>query len=489
MVDENSGAPTPGALKKGAEVVLHAESAAFEGGCVARHDGMAVFVTGCVPGDTVLARINKKRKRHAEARTIEVIEPSPVRVDPPCVYFGDCGGCKWQNLAYAEQLRWKRQHVVDAFQRIGGLADVEVRPTIPCAEEYFYRNKMEFSFGDQRWLSAHEIESGVDLNRDFALGLHVPGRYDKVLDVHRCWLQSELSNRIINLTRAFALEHGLTIYNTHTHTGFLRNLVIRQSRASGETMVILVTSEEADDLMAAYADLIRSAIPEVTTLLQGINRKKAQIAFSETVVTLFGPGTITERVSGNDFTISPFSFFQTNSLQAERLYEEALAAAAIAPDERMWDLYCGAGTITLAAARRAASAVGVELNPESINDARINAERNGIGNAEFIAGDLKDVITRTLTGIADGGAVASGTYPPPDVIITDPPRAGMHEDVVMAILALAPQRISYVSCNPTTQARDCALLAERYTVEYVQPVDMFPQTYHVETVARLVRKD
>jgi 23S rRNA (uracil1939-C5)-methyltransferase len=487
-MDERTGGLERPALKKGEEVVLHAESAAFEGGCVARHEGMAVFVSGCVPGDTVRARIHKKRKRHAEARALEVLEPSPVRVEPPCIYFGDCGGCKWQNLAYAEQLRWKRQHVVDAFQRIGGLADVEVRPTIGCAEEYFYRNKMEFSFGDQRWLSEREIASGVDLNRDFALGLHVPGRFDKVLDVHQCWLQSELSNRIVNATRAFALEHGLSIYNTHSHGGLLRNLVVRQSRASGETMVILVTSEEADDVIPAYTAMVRESLPEVTTLLQGINRKKAQIAFSEEVRVLFGPGTITERVAGNEFTISPFSFFQTNSLQAERLYSEALDAAAIAPHELVWDLYCGAGTITLAAARRAGSALGVELNPDSIADARVNAKRNGIDNAEFIAGDLKDVITRTLTGIADGGIIASEGYPPPDVIITDPPRAGMHEDVVTAILALAPERISYVSCNPTTQARDCALLAERYTVEYVQPVDMFPQTYHVETVARLVRR-
>ena len=267
-MDERTGGSEGATLKKGAEVVLHAESAAFEGGCVARHEGMAVFVSGCVPGDTVRARIHKKRKRHAEARALEVLEPSPVRVEPPCIYFGDCGGCKWQNLAYAEQLRWKRQHVVDAFQRIGGLADVEVRPTIGCAEEYFYRNKMEFSFGDQRWLSEREIASGVDLNRDFALGLHVPGRFDKVLDVHRCWLQSELSNRIVNATRSFALEHGLSIYNTHTHSGLLRNLVIRQSRASGETMVILVTSDDADDVIEAYAEMVRSTLPEVTTLLQ-----------------------------------------------------------------------------------------------------------------------------------------------------------------------------------------------------------------------------
>ncbi len=474
--------------RKGEELVLHADAAAFEGGCVARHEGMAVFVSGCVPGDTVRARVMRSKKRYAEAKTVELLEPSPTRVEPPCVYFGDCGGCKWQNLLYSEQLRWKRQHVVDAFERIAGLHGVEVRETIGCPEEYFYRNKMEFSFAEQRWLTDFEIASGEAFNRDFALGLHVPGRFDKVMDIHKCWLQSELSNRILNLTRAFSLEHGLSIYNTRNHTGLLRHLVIRQSRATAETMVILVMSDDADETIAAYAALMQRELPEVTTLVQGINRKKAQIAFSEEMRVMFGPGTITERVSGNEFTISPFSFFQTNSLQAERLYEEALAAAELSGGENVWDLYCGAGTITLAAARRAGSALGIELNAGAVIDARINAGHNGISNAEFIAGDLKDIITSRAGELREGAAGEHGPIAPPDVIITDPPRAGMHEDVVATILELAPRRISYVSCNPTTQARDCALLAEHYRIEYVQPVDMFPQTYHVETVARLVRK-
>ncbi len=487
-IDMENSAPTR-APRKGDEVVLRADAAAFEGGCVARHDDMAIFVSGCVPGDLVRARITRSKKRHAEAKTTELLEPSPTRVEPPCDYFGHCGGCKWQNLLYGEQLRWKRQHVLDAFERIAGLHGVEVRPTIGCNEEYFYRNKMEFSFGTQRWLTEQEIASGEELNRDFAIGLHVPGRFDKIIDVHKCWLQSELSNHILNLTRAFALEHKLSIYNTRDHTGLLRHLVIRQSRASGQTMVMLVTSDDADEVIQEYARLLQTQAPEVTTLVQGINRKKAQIAFSEEVRVLFGEGTITERVSGNEFTISPFSFFQTNSLQAERLYQEALAAAALSGEENVWDLYCGAGTITLAAARRAGHALGIELNPGAVIDARINTERNGIANAEFIAGDLKDIITRCAGELRDAGSERSnGTLARPDVIITDPPRAGMHEDVVRTILELAPERISYVSCNPTTQARDCALLAERYTIEYVQPVDMFPQTYHVETVASLIRK-
>jgi 23S rRNA (uracil1939-C5)-methyltransferase len=473
-------------LRKGREYTLTADAAAFEGGCVARFEGMAVFVSGCVPGDTVRALVTKTKSRYAEARTLEVLAPSPSRVTPPCAYFGTCGGCKWQNLAYGEQLRWKRQHVIDAFERIAGLEDVEVRMTVANAEEYWYRNKMEFSFGDQRWLTEDEIASGRELRRDFALGLHVPGRFDRVLDVERCWLESELSNRVLNATRSFALENGLSIYGTRTHVGLLRNLVIRQSRATGETMIVLVTSDDATETVDRYARFIQVELPEVTTIVQGINRKKAQIAFSEETRVLHGPGTITERVAGNEFTISPFSFFQTNSLQAERLYEHALEAAEIHESKVVWDLYCGAGTITLAAARRARTALGIELNAVAIDDARANAMRNGIENVEFIAGDLKEVLEELRA--TEAGAATPHHLVRPDVVITDPPRAGMHEDVVRRLLELAPERIAYVSCNPTTQARDCAILSEAYRIEYVQPVDMFPQTYHVETVARLVRR-
>ncbi len=466
----------PTTLKKGQEVVLTADAAAFEGGCVARHEGMVVFVSGCVPGDTVRARVFKKKKRFAYARTLAVLEPSADRVDAPCDYFSDCGGCKWQNLRYDEQLRWKRQHVVDAFERIARLENTEVRGTIGCAEEYYYRNKMEFSFGTSRWLSDQEIASQEEFNREFALGLHVPGRFDKVLDVHRCWLQSETSNSIVNATRAWALEHDLPAYDFRSHEGLLRNLVIRTARATGELMVILVTSDDADEVIDSFVEIVRETVPAVTTIVQAINRGRAQVAFSEETRILHGPGTITERIAGNAFSISPFSFFQTNSLQGEVLYREALTAAAIASDDEVWDLYCGAGTITLAAARTARHVTGIELNEGAVADAWRNARTNGIDNADFIAGDLKGVLT--------GGAPP----PPPRTVITDPPRAGMHQDVLRHILAVAPERIAYVSCNPTTQARDCGLLADAYDVEYVQPVDMFPQTYHIETVARLVRR-
>lgn len=467
-------------LRKGEELIITADSAAFNGGCVGRHEGMAVFLFGCVPGDTVRALVTKKKKAYAEARVQEILSPGADRVEPPCIYFGDCGGCKWQNLSYDAQLRWKRRHVIDAFERIGGFEDVEIRETIGCGSPYWYRNKMEFSFGANRWLTEREIASGEEFRKDFALGLHAPGRFDKVLDIRECLLQSPESNRILNATRDFAMLHDLPPYTTLTHEGLLRNLVVRTSRASGEIMVVLITSDNSPIVTDLYADYLLSLVPEVTTIVHGINRRKAQIAFGEETHVFHGPGTITEKIAGNAFTISPFSFFQTNTGQAERLYEEALDAARLEADQVVWDLYCGTGTITLAAAARSASALGVEVNEGAVANARANAERNGTANVRFIAGDLKDVIRDLEQGTLG--------VQRPDVVIVDPPRAGMHEDVVRTLLRLGPERISYVSCNPTTQARDCAILAEDYTVDYVQPVDMFPQTYHIETVARLTRR-
>ena len=464
-------------FKKGEELLLTPDRAAFNGSCVARVDGMAVFVSGCVPGDRVRARITRRRKSHGEARTLEILEGGPDRVDPSCSYFEDCGGCKWQNLQYDAQIAWKRQHVIDAFQRIGNLRDVEVRPTKGAAQQLWYRNKMEFSFGTERWLTAEEIASGDDLRRDFALGLHAPGRYNRVLDIEKCWLQSEVSNRLLNLTRAFALDRDIPPYTTDGHHGILRNLVVRNSVATGEIMAILITAGISSDHLTEWSTLVAREIPEVTTLLHGLHTGKAGIATAEELTVMFGPGTITESIAGHSFTISPFSFFQTNTEQGEVLYREALEAGEIGPDDLVWDLYCGAGTITLAAARKADHAIGAEINEGSVLDARAAAESNGVTNVEFFAGDLKDQIERIGRGVGRDGD--------PDVVITDPPRAGMHADVVTALLERAPGRIVYVSCNPTTQARDCELLAEKYDVDFVQPVDMFPQTYHIETVARL----
>jgi len=464
---------TPPTLRKGDVVQLRVESAAFEGGCVGRHEGMVVFVDGCVPGDLVRARVVKKRRTHAEARTIEIVEKSPDRVEPSCEYFGTCGGCRWQDLRYDEQLRWKRVHVIDAMERIGGLRDLKIADTIPSERMYFYRNKMEFSFGANRWLTDEDTTLPQPPHPDFALGLHVPGRFDKVLDVKHCLLQSDVSSNIVNLTRRFALDHGLPAYSTRTHSGLLRHLVVRTSESSGEIMVILVTAQDVPDVMSAFAERMRREIPDVTTLVQGIHRGKAQVSFTQDLRILYGSGSITERIGGNEFRISPFSFFQTNTLQAEELYRRALAAAGLTGTESVWDLYCGAGTITLAAARSAARVLGAEINEESVQDARRNALHNGIGNVTFVPGDLRETIDHAASHFL------------PDVIITDPPRAGMHQDVVRGILNLAPRRISYVSCNPATQARDLAILADAYAIDAIQPIDMFPQTYHVETVATL----
>ena len=479
MENKNNQTVSP-SLKKGQELTLTVESAAFNGQSVARHEGMTIFLKGCVPGDRVRAMITRKKRSFAEGKTLEILSPGVDRVEPRCQYFGDCGGCKWQNLDYQAQLRWKRQHVIDAFERIGKFSNTEVHETLGCAEPFWYRNKMEFSFNSSRWLTAAEIASGEEYRKDFAVGLHAPGRYDKVIDVHECFLQSPVSNRILNTTRQFALEHDLPPYSTSQHQGFLRNLVIRTSEATKEVMVVLITADTEPSVMELYARKLQQEIPEVTTLINGVNRKKAQVAYSEELYTLYGPGTITEGISGNSFTISPFSFFQTNTKQGNLLYEKTLESAQLKETDHVWDLYCGAGTITLAAAKEASSLLGVEINERAVQDANENAQRNGITNVSFIAGDLKDVITKLEEG--------TESIARPDVVIIDPPRAGLHTNVVESLLRLAPDRICYVSCNPTTQARDCELLAKTYTIDYVQPIDMFPQTYHIETVARLTKK-
>lgn len=470
--------------KKGEIITITPDKAAFEGACVGRTEsGFAMFISGCVPGDTVKARVGKVRKSYAEAKTLEVINSSEHRIEPKCMHFGSCGGCKWQNLNYKQQTAWKRQHVVDAFLRIGHLENVNVLETISCEEPFFYRNKMEFSFGDTRWITDAEIASGAEIkNRNFALGLHAPARYDRVLEVQECFLQSELSNKILNFTREFFQSRETTIYNTHTHSGLLRNLCIRQtaqakeqSDKKQETMVIIVTAQEATDLISEYARELQSNIPEVTTLVQGINRGKSQVAFTTEINTLYGSGVITESIAGNSFEISPFSFFQTNTKQAETLYSWALQAAELKVTDNVWDLYCGAGTITLALAKFANRVLGVELNEGAIIDAKKNATRNNITNVDFIAGDCRSIVARE-------------DLFKPSVIVTDPPRAGMHADIIEMIKTLLPRTVVYVSCNPTTQARDCEALSQFYNIDFVQPVDMFPQTYHIETVARLSLK-
>ncbi len=460
---------------------LRIESIGFEGKAIAREDGFVYFVEGGVPGDLVRAEIRKKKKNYAEARIVEVIEPSPVRETPRCRYFGTCGGCKWQHLEYAEQCAWKKQHVQDAFERLGKVPYTALHDTLPAESHFYYRNKMEFSFGDSRWLTNAEIAGGADIRKDFALGLHIPGRFDKVLDVEECFLQSAISSRMVNAVRKAALERSAGIYQTRSHEGFLRNLVIRHSVATGEIMVILVTSpvsNDADKLMIAWfeQDFLRD-FPEISTAIHSVTTSKAAVA-GGLPRTVHGSGVITESLLGVQYRISPFSFFQTNTRQAEQLFRVALEYAGDIADKTVWDLYCGTGSITLAAARKARFVAGIEIVESSVQDARANALANGITNVEFFIEDMQKAVQKQILS----------RLPSPDVIIVDPPRSGLHPAVVRNLLEIGAPRIVYVSCNPATQARDCAILAEHYTIDAIQPVDMFPHTYHIESVAQLSRR-
>ena len=478
--------------KRGDEVVLTVEDAAFEGRTVGRSEGYVIFVDGAVPGDTVKVRILKAKKNFAEAKVVSIESPSPFRVAPACTHFGPCGGCKWQHVDYKVQLRFKQQHVVDAFQRIGGFPTPPVLPIIGSEETSFYRNKMEYSFSDQEWLevlpprvdseSPHDPASPPSEIRnqepEIHLGLHVPQRYDKVLEITECLLQSERSNEILNFVRAFARREKLPVYSSDRDAGYLRFLVIRQSKRTSELMVNLVTFEDRPEAMMLFAKELRQAIPAVTTVVNTINSKKAQIAFGDREKIYAGEGVIHERLAHLQFTISSGTFFQTNTTQAEKLYSVARSFAALKSTDVLWDLYSGTGSIALFVADAVKQVIGVESVGASVEDAKLNAKANNIENCTFILGDLKDRLTKDTDWIQ--------SHQKPDVMIIDPPRSGMHPKVVEEILEIAPPRMVYVSCNPATQARDVKLLATRYEIAALQPVDMFPHTYHIENVAQLV---
>lgn len=466
-------------------ISLHIDAIAFEGKSIARDEhGMVWFVEGGIPGDTIAARVIKRKKQFGEARLQEVLVSSPHRVAAPCNYFGDCGGCKWQNFDYAHQLHWKHKHTEDAFVRLGKINVGTIYDTIGAEQKYHYRNKMEFSFGTSRWLTAGQLAQNEVFRRDFALGLHVPGRFDKVIDIEQCFLQPPMCDQYVNIIRTQAKELGLSIFETRHHTGFLRNLVIRTSSATGEIMLIVVTSAYSLDVEQAkqehrFIEWVGTEFAKhhshISTIVHAVNRTKSTVAIGEPKI-LTGAGTITEHLLGVAYQISPFSFFQTNTQQAETLFRVALDYAELTSDKVVWDLYCGTGSITLATAQRAKYVVGIELVESSILDARANAVRNGIANVEFHSADMHAASVHLFH-----------TLPKPDVIIIDPPRAGMHPKVVEHLAGLAVETLVYVSCNPATQARDCALLDHVYAVEKVQPVDMFPHTYHIESVA-LLRK-
>lgn len=471
-------------MKYGDEIELSVERVASEGKSVGHVDGLVVFVPGGVPGDLVRARIIKKKKQHAEAEVLDILSPSQFRTEPRCRYFGTCGGCTWQHIRYETQLNFKRQQVVDALERIGGFKNIVVHPTLGSLNEYFYRNKMEFSFGE-KWLDKEHLEQwkiekeqGRVTDR-FALGMHIPQRYDKVLDLEECHLQSELSSRILNRVRDFCRERGLTIYSTSTHAGYLRNVVIRESKRGEGIMVNVVTSEDSPEVIRPLCSSLLESFPAISTVVNNVTSRKSQVAIGDFERVYHGPGYITEMIGKRTYHISANSFFQTNTLQAERLYDTTSRLGSFKPDDIVFDLYSGTGTIAFHVCDQVKAVVGIESVESAIMDANRNAELNHIDNCKFIQGDLKDKLTKDSSWLLQ--------QPKPSVIITDPPRSGMHEKVVSEIATLRPDRIVYVSCNPATQARDLKLLCSNapYEITAVQPVDMFPHTHHIENVVAL----
>ncbi len=450
---------------------------AAEGKSIARVDDMVVFIPYGAPGDVVNIKLDKKKRSYAEAHIVDMVKPSPDRVTPACEHFGVCGGCKWQHIPYESQLRYKRDQVVDALTRIAKVEIPEVNPTLGSKETFCYRNKLEYTFSCKCWITFEDLRSGREIADRNALGFHIPGAFDKVLDIKKCWLQDDLSNRIRLFVRQYALAKGYEFYDIKAQQGLMRTLMVRIA-STGEVMLIVVFArpeqEKIDDLM----DAIAAEFPEITSLLYVVNQKVNDTIADQEVITYRGRDYINEEMEGLQFRIGPKSFYQTNSLQAYELYKVARRMACLKPDDLVYDLYTGTGTIANFVARQVKKVVGIEYVPEAIADAKLNSEVNGIDNTIFFAGDMKDVLT-------DGFIAEHGR---PDVMIIDPPRAGMHEDVVNVILNARPERIVYVSCNPATQARDLALMDSLYRVEEVQPVDMFPHTHHVENVVRMTRR-
>lgn len=450
---------------------------AAEGKSIARVDDMVVFIPYGAPGDVVNIKLDKKKRSYAEAHIVEMVKPSERRVEPMCEHFGTCGGCKWQHIPYEDQLRYKREQVVDALTRIAKVEIPEVNPTLGSEQTQCYRNKLEYTFSCKCWISFEDLRSGREIADRNALGFHIPGSFDKVLDINKCWLQDDLSNRIRLFIRRYTLDRGYDFYDIKAQQGFMRTLMVRIA-STGEVMLIVVFArpeqEKIDDVMGAVA----AEFPEITSLLYVVNQKMNDTIADQEVVTYRGRDYIIEEMEGLQFRIGPKSFYQTNSRQAYELYMVARRMADLKPTDLVYDLYTGTGTIANFVARQVKKVVGIEYVPEAIADAKLNSEVNGIDNTLFYAGDMKDVLTDEF--IASHGR--------PDAMIIDPPRAGMHEDVVKVILNTRPERIVYVSCNPATQARDLALMDAYYKVEEVQPVDMFPHTHHVENVVKLSRR-
>ncbi len=440
-------------------------------------DGKVIFINNAVPGDIADIQTIKKRKSYYQGTAVKFHEYSSKRVEPVCQHFGTCGGCKWQFMDYKFQLEYKQQEVENNLRRIGKVELPAITPILGSKDIYFYRNKMEFSFSDSRWLSMKEIKSGEDIENKNALGFHIPGMWDKILDIKKCHLQEDPSNAIRNFVKIFATENDMPFFNAREQSGFLRTLMIRTS-STGEIMVLLQLFEENREKRELLLDNILAEFPEITSLQYVINSKGNDTIYDQEVICYHGRDHIFEEMEGLKFKINAKSFYQTNSAQAYQLYKITRNFANLQGDEVVYDLYTGTGTIAQFVAAKARKVIGVEAVPEAIEDAKQNAQRNNIENTKFFAGDMRKVFTNEF--INKNGH--------PDVIITDPPRDGMHKEVVAQIIAILPKRIVYVSCNSATQARDLEMLDKHYKVTKVQPVDMFPQTFHVENVVCLEKR-
>ncbi|HPD68405.1 MAG TPA: 23S rRNA (uracil(1939)-C(5))-methyltransferase RlmD [Ignavibacteriales bacterium] len=438
-----------------------------------------VFVDSTYPGDKVLTEIKKVKKNYAEGKLVEVIEKSQYRVEAVCEHYGICGGCKSLDLNYHYQLKFKDEQIKEIFQKIGSINidTIKFYDILGCENNLYYRNKVEFSFAPKRWLTKKEIESNIEFeDRNFALGYHIPENYDKVININKCYLIDLVASEIMNETRKFFFNKNVSIFDTKTHSGLLRNLVIRKSYHTNELMVNLITSAFEENLMEEYKNLLIEKFPQITTIVNGINDKKAMIAIGDKYYTLYGSGYITEYIGKYKYQISPKSFFQTNTLQAEKLYNKIIELGDLNKNDIIYDLFCGAGTITNYVSDYAKKVYGFEIVDQSIDDAKENAHMNNVSNVEFIWFDLNKSLIPVMK---------ENNIEQPDVILVDPPRNGLHPNTIDDILKIKPKKVVYVSCNPATQARDLKELSKLYNVKKSQAVDMFPNTYHLENIVIL----
>ena len=450
---------------------------AAEGMSVAKAGNMVIFVPGMIPGDIADVKITRKKRKYMTGYPIRIIKESELRIAPFCKHFGTCGGCKWQNLPYEKQIYYKQKQVADSLQRIGKVPIPELLPIIGSEKQRYYRNKLEYTFSETRWLSDEEIKAGEEISDRKALGFHIPGKFDRVLNIEECFLQDDLSNKIRNALREYTTNEGLGYYHHAQNKGFMRNLIIRNTQV-GEWMVIVVFADNDIKAIEGVMKFLQTKFPEITSLLYVINKKGNDTILDLEINCFSGQDHIFEEMGDLRFKIGAKSFFQTNTAQALELYRTVLDFASLTGSDVVFDLYTGTGTIANYLARKCKKVIGIESVEAAIEDARVNASMNGITNVSFFAGDLKDLLNDEFIEL----------HGKPDVLVTDPPRAGMHPDVVKTILNMMPAKIVYVSCNPATQARDINLLSEKYNVVAIQPVDMFPHTHHVENIAALELK-